>query len=382
MQKLYDRSTRQFPREFPMAVAAAFLLLSGCHNDVTTTNPPTPVRVTTVSTSDTDSGVRYSANVVANSQVNLAFKSSGYVETISQRKGADGRVRPLETGDTVASGEVLASVRHADYTDRVAQAKAQVAQAAATFEHAHQDFLRASNLFSTESITKAQFDSAKASDDSNAAALENAKAALSQAETGLRDCVLRSPLSGWVLERQIEVGSLVGTGSPAFTIADTHVVKAVFGLPDTMIHRVRLGDPQSITTISVPGELRGRITSISPSADPKSRVFSVEVTIPNSDNRLKSGMIATLALANEKLQQPALVVPLSAVVRSTKSSGGFAVFVVSESGGKTIARERDVMVGMTIGNNIAVMRGLQPGEQVVSVGASEIRDGNQVQVLL
>lgn len=382
MRKGIELSTRQFSWNFYKALAPAALILAGCHHDTTATNPPTPVRITAVSTSDAASGARYSANVVANSQVSLAFKSGGYVESISQRKGADGRVRPLESGDTVAEGEVLASVRQTDYADRVAQAKAQVAQAAAGFEHAHQDFLRASNLFSSESITKAQFDSAKASDDSNAAALENAKASLSQAETALRDCVLRSPMSGWVLDRQIEVGTLVGSGNPAFTVADTHVVKAVFGLPDTMIHHVRLGEPQSLTTISIPGELRGRITSISPSADPKSRVFSVEVTIPNADNRLKSGMIATLALANEKLQQPAMVVPLSAVVRSTKSSGGFAVFVVSESGGKTIVRERDVLVGMTIGNNIAVMHGLQPGEQVVSVGASEIRDGNQVQVLL
>jgi len=382
MRKNNERSARLFLWESRMALAVAFLSLTGCHHDTAGTNPPTPVRVTAVLTSDAASGVRYSANVIADSQVSLAFKSGGYVESISLRRGADGRVRPLETGDTVAAGEVLASVRQADYADRVAQAKAQVTQAAATFDHAHEDFLRASNLFSSESITKAQFDSAKASNDSNAAALENAKASLSQAETALRDCVLRSPISGWVLDRQIEVGSLVGSGNAAFTIADTHVVKAVFGLPDTMIHRVRLGEPQSITTISVPGELRGRITSISPSADPKSRVFSVEVSIPNSDNRLKSGMIATLALANEQLQQPAMVVPLSAVVRSTKSSGGFAVFVVSESGGKTIVRERDVMVGMTIGNNIAVMHGLQPGEQVVSIGASEIRDGNQVQVLL
>lgn len=363
-------------------LAASLLTLSGCQQEQAVTNPPTPVRVTAVVTSEAAFGARYSANVVANSQVSLAFKSGGYVEAISQRKGADGRIRPLESGDAVSAGEILASVRQTEYADRVAQAKAQVAQAAASFEHAHQDFLRASNLFSSESITKAQFDAAKASDEANAAALENAKAALSQAETALRDCVLRAPMSGWILDRQIEVGSLVGTGSPAFTIADTRVVKAVFGLPDTMIHRVHLGDPESVTTISVPGELRGRITSISPSADPKSRVFSVEVTLSNPDNRLKPGMVATLALASEKFQQPAVVVPLSAVVRSTKSAEGFAVFVVSESGGKTIAREREVKVGETIGNNIAVTQGLQPGEQVVSVGASEIRDGNPVQVLL
>src|SRR5262249_11242991 len=150
--------------------------------------------------------------------------------------------------DTVAEGEVLATVRQVEYADRVQQAKAQVVQAAAAFDHAHQDFERASNLFSADSLTKSQYDAAKATNDANSAALENAKAALSQAETALRDCTLRSPLTGWVLDRQIEVGSLVGTGSPAFTVTDTHVVKVVFGLPDTLIRRVHLGDSQSITT--------------------------------------------------------------------------------------------------------------------------------------
>jgi multidrug efflux system membrane fusion protein len=327
-------------------------------------------------------GIRYSANIVANSQVNLAFKSGGYVESIGQRKGADGRVRPLEAGDAVTKGEALATVRQSEYADKVAQAEAQVAQAKAAFEKSRLDFQRASNLFSSDSLTKSQYDSAKAANDANAGALESAKAALAQARTALNDCTLRSPLNGWVLERDVEIGSLASAGSLGFVVADTHVVKALFGVPDTIISRVHLGDRQTMTTISVPGEIRGRVTSISPSADPKSRVFTVEVSIPNPDNRLKSGMIATLAFGSGKILQSPLIVPLSAVVRSSKTRDAFAVFVVEGSGENTVAHERDVKVGNTIGNNIAVLQGLQAGEHVVSVGATEIKDGDQVRVLL
>jgi RND family efflux transporter MFP subunit len=381
MDTVGERDTKPFPTKTSLAALAASLVLWGCSHETPVANSGTPVRVTAVSTSDAAAGIRYSANVVANSQVTLAFKSGGYVESITQRKGADGRVRPLEVGDAVSAGEVLAKVREGDYADRVAQAKAQVAQAKAAFEKSRLDFERASNLQAKDSLTKAQYDAAQGSNDANAAALENAEAALSQAQTALNDCTIRSAMSGWVLERNIEVGSLAGTGTSAFVIADTRVVKAAFGVPDTMIGRIRLGDPQSVSTISVPGAIRGRVTSISPSADPKSRVFSVEVTIPNADNRLKPGLIATLALGGEKRAQTAMVVPLSAVVRSSKTSGGFAVYVVGQTGGNTIARERDVQVGETIGNNIAVMQGLQAGEQVISVGATEIRDGEQVRVL-
>jgi len=360
----------------------SILSLGGCSRDTAVANPPAPVRVTVVSTSDAIAGIRYSANIVANSQVSLAFKSGGYIASIAQRKGADGRVRPLQSGDAVRTGEVLATVRQGDYADRVAQAKAQVEQARAAFEKSRLDYQRASNLFSSDSLTKSQYDAAKAAHDANEAALENAKAGLAQAETALNDCTLRSPMNGWVLERDIEVGSLVGPGSPGFVVADTHVVKAVFGVPDTVINRVRLGDRQTITTISVPGQIQGRVTSISPSADPKSRVFSVELSIPNGDNRLKSGIVATLDLGSDKTTNPPLVVPLSAVVRSSKTPGGFAVFVVEQSGVGTVARERDVKVGGTIGNNIAILQGLQPAERVVSVGATEIKDGDQVRVLL
>jgi RND family efflux transporter MFP subunit len=370
--------------QFASALAAASLLLCGCASEKPMEKPRTSVRVVPVSTSGAAGGTRYSATVTPKAQVNLVFKSGGYVESITQRTGADGRVRPLEAGDKVAEGEVLAKVRESDYTDRVTQAAAQVAQAKAAFEKSHLDFERASNLYSSNSITKAQFDAAKATDDANNAALKNVQAALSQAQTALSDSTLRSPMNGVVVERDIEVGTLAGPGAPAFVIADTRVVKVVFGVPDTAVQRIHLGDAQRISTLTLAGEITGRVTSISPSADSKSRVFSVEVSIGNTDNRLKPGMIATLAIGNEKAAAQAaaaVVVPLSAVVRSSKNGGEFAVFVIAQDAGNAVARERDVKVGETIGNNIAVLQGLRQGEQVVSAGATEIRDGEKVSVL-
>jgi len=365
-------------------MAAVSLLLWGCSSEKPMEKPRTPVRVVPVSTSGVAGGTRYSASVTPNAQVNLVFKSGGYVESITQRTGADGRVRPLEAGDKVSAGEVLAKIRESDFTDRVTQAAAQVAQAKTTYDKAHLDFERASNLYSSNSLTKAQFDAAKAADDANNAALKNAQAAMSQAQTALSDSTLRSPMNGVVVERDIEVGTLAGPGATAFVIADTRVVKVVFGVPDTAIQRIHLGDSQQISTLTLPGEITGRVTSISPSADPKSRVFSVEVSIGNGDNRLKPGMIATLALGNAKAAAQAaavVVVPLSAVVRSSRTGGEFAVFVIAQDAGNAVVRERDVKVGETIGNNIAVLQGLQQGEQVVSAGATEIRDGEKVSVL-
>ena len=349
-----------------LALLAVAALSSSCSHDTTTT-PPTPVRVTSVGTFEGSGGIRYSANINAFTQVTLSFKSAGYVDNIAQRKGADGRIRVLQVGDPVTQDEVLAHIREGDYLDKLNSAKAQLAQAQAAYDKTQLDFERASKLLSSDSLTKAQYDTVKASFDSDAAGLANAKANLQLATTALNDCSLRSPINGWVVERDVEIGALAATGTQAFIVADTHLVKAVFGVPDT--------------TSSLPGEFHGKITAVSPSADPKSRVFSVEVTIPNGDNRLKPGMVATLSVGAGKIEQPTTVVPLSAVVRSSKHADGFAVFVIEDQGGKSFAHERVVEIGDTLGNMISVTQGLKVGENVVVVGGTQIKDGDEIRVI-
>jgi membrane fusion protein, multidrug efflux system len=356
-------------------------LCAGCGQREAPAHEPTPVRVGLVGTLEESGGLRYSANIDALTQVNLAFKSGGYVDWIAQRKGADGRTRILQTGDRVSPGEIIARVRDSEYADKANSAKAQVDQAQANYDKAKLDFERATNLYKSDSYTKAQYDQAKATFDSGAASVEGAKANWQQAKTALADCSLHSPLAGWVLSRDVEVGGLVGNGTAAFVLADTHLVKAVFGVPDTRVGSVKLGAPQTILTTSLPNEFHGRVTSVSPSADPKSRVFSVEVTIPNSDSRLKPGMIATLTLGTGRLEQPTTIVPLSAVVRSSQHADGFAVFILTKQGEKSIVSERSVEIGDTLGNSIGITKGLKPGQSIVITGSTLVKDGDQVKVI-
>jgi RND family efflux transporter MFP subunit len=374
-------TTSDAGRNLVLATSLAATLCTGCQDRHLPAPIATPVRVSPAETLQENAGLRYSANIEALTQVSLAFKSAGYVDRIIQRKGADGRTRILQVGDRVSRGETLAHVRESEYSDKVNSAKAQVDQAQANYDKAKLDFERATNLYKTDSYTKAQYDAAKAALDSGAAAVESAKASWQQARTGLADTSLQSPLTGWVLSRDGEIGALVGNGSPAFVLADTHLVKAVFGVPDTRVGLAKLGAQQTITTSSLPDEFRGRITSVSPSADPKSRVFSVEVTLSNADNRLKPGMIATLTLGAGKLEQVTTVIPLSAVVRSSQHPDGFAVFVLAKHGEKTVVGERPVEIGDTFGNLISITKGLKPGEPVVITGGTLIKDGDEVKVI-
>lgn len=377
-------SSHQYPERLPflLVLACSFPFVVGCERSQTQQpHAATPVRVTSVATLAESGGLKYSANIEALTEVTLAFKSGGYVDRIVERKGADGRMRILQVGDRVRQGEVLARVRESEYTDRVNVEKASLDQAQASYEKAKLDFDRASSLYKTDSFTKAQYDAAKAAFDSGTALVESAAASWQQAKTNRSDCALVSPLTGWVLSRNVEVGTLAATGTAAFVLADIHLVKAVFGVPDTRVSYAQLGAAQTITTNSLPGEFRGKITSVSPSADPKSRVFSVEVTIPNPDNKLKPGMIATLVLDASREAQPAIVVPLSSVVRSSQHADGFAVFVVFDQAGRSFAHERSVALGETVGNMISITSGLKTGETIVVTGSTEVKGGDEVKVI-
>src|SRR5215471_4359078 len=354
---------------------------SGCSRAASEPRPLTPVRVAQVQNIATGSETRYSANIVPNAQVDVTFKSGGYVVSIRQIAGIDGRMRSIDTGDWVSRGTVLAVVRQQDYTDRREQAQSQLARAQADYDHAKLSFDRTSNLYSSQSATKPEFDQAKAQYDSSIASLNNAKASLAEAQTALDDSSLRAPFDGWVIKRSVDVGALVGPTGAAFTIADTRSVRAVFGVPDNGMGRIKLGQRQAVTTDSFPEEFYGRVSAISAAADPKSRVYSVEVTIPNPRNQLKSGMIASLVLEGEILPTSVLAVPLSAVIRDPQNTEGFAVLIAEGMGDPVTIRSRNVELGDAYGNMIQVLSGLKTGERVVTAGSTLVRSGERVRVM-
>jgi RND family efflux transporter MFP subunit len=137
-----------------------------------------------------------------------------------------------------------------------------------------------------------------------------------------------------------------------------------------------------VKTESLPGtEFQGQITRISPAADPKSRVFEIEVTIPNPSRSLKAGMIASLEVAAAAPQKPVTVVPVSAIVRARNQPDQYAVFVVEDTGGRTIARSRNVKLGEALGNTIVALEGVSAGERIITAGASQAIDGQTVQII-
>lgn len=371
-----NRSTRT-TTTLPLALAAA-ALLGACSHEKSRSTPATPVKVAAAAPVEAPRGHRYSANVQPRAQVTVAFRSSGYVESIARAGG-----HTLQPGDTVSKGTLLASVRQADTAARVGQARASLVEAEAGAERARLDLARAESLYGTKSLTRPDLDAARAGARMGDARVAAARAQLVAAELAHEDTRLVAPIDGVVLARSIEEGSLAAPGLAGFVLADTETVKAVFGVPDVVVESLRLGTPIAVSAQAIPGlPFDGHVTAISPSADPASRVFDVEVTIPNRAGRLKAGMVAAVEIKGAT-EAPATVlpsVPLSAVLKSPKD-GGYAVFVVESSGETTAARARPVRLGDIAANQVVVLEGVKAGENVIVTGASLLADGEAVRVI-
>jgi RND family efflux transporter MFP subunit len=422
-----------------LVILVSLGLTFGCTKAETKERPLKPVRVKAAEKRAAGGGgVRYSASIRANSQVELAFKVGGYVEGLAQVRDAAGGWRHLQAGDVVSKGTVLARLRQSDYLAKVNQAgaqqaeartaletvnaqlneasaavetsRAQVADAQATFDRAALDFERAKALYAAESMTKTDYDAARAQYEAAKARLDSARSQLAvaqarivttrsqagQAEAKIKtaaavreeasiplgDTALKAPISAVVIERRVEVGALVAPNQPGFVLADLISVKAAFGVPDLALQQMKLGDTLKLSTDALPGEeFTGHVSRVSPSADPTSRVFEVEVTIPNPVGLLKPGMITSIQVQEGAPRAEAPAVPLTAIVRPKESPDAYAVYVVEERGGKRFARLRRVTLGEAFGNAVVLTDGVREGEQVITTGATLVADGEPVQII-
>lgn len=372
------------PPAWPLLLSAA-LAVSACHREPPAPEPRTvTVRIAPATTLGGVGAARYSASVTPNTQVDVSFKANGYIVQIRQLRGADGRMRDLQQGDTVKKGTVLAKLRNAEYLDKVTTATANLEKANASLEKATADFKRATDLIATESITQPDYDSAKREYETAQASVLGANAQLDEARINLAYTDLIAPLDGVVLSRKIEVGGLVGPGTVGFVMADLSSVKVVFNVADVTLRNLVLGESVEITTESFPGRtFSGKVTAVAPSADTKTRGFEIEVSIANPRGDLKDGMVAALRLPGTApaAAAAALAVPLSAVVRSKSDASGYSVFVVADSGGNQVARMRAVQLGQVHGDSIAVVSGVDPSDRIIVTGGTIVTDGDRVRIV-
>ena len=366
-----------------IALLIATFAMAGCDRQKPLHQPPQAVQAQKIELQPGTAGeVRFSATVAPDMEVPLAFRVPGYVVSLKQVRGQDGRMRDIAEGDHISRGAMLVRIRASEYQDKVKQASSQVEAAEAAALRAQLDFDRATRLFAAQSITKPEMDSARAQYDATQAEVRAAKAQNSESQISLGDTSLVAPFDGDIVKKSIDLGAFVGPGTPVLSLANTDIVKILVGVPDLAIRSVKLGQAINLEIDAFPNrKFPAHISRIASAADPVTKNFDVEVAIPNHEHLLKPGMIGSLHIATdgEPVETAAMRIPISAVVQSP--DGSYGVFVVSGSAGGAIARLRPIGIGAVAGTDVTVTNGLAPGENIITTGANLLKDGQRVEVL-
>lgn len=388
----------------------ALSVLAGCGNRTQKPGPaPVPVQTEIVATQQVQPTWNYSGEIRPDTEVQLAFKEPGYIAGLYQVKGVDGRLRDLQVGDEVPAGATLAHLRRSDYEatlksavgqqssmqGAVEAAQAALQRAKADQLKADQDFNRAQALYAAQAMTRPDYDAAVEQHASAAASVEAAireiearqgqlNAALGQttsARISLGDTSLTAPMPGVIVEKNVERGTLVAAGTNAFTLDDTRIVKVDFGVPGNIVGDFKLGSDVPVQLEALQGRtLTGRITEIAASANRESRVFNVEVSLPNRDRAIKVGMIAEVHIEQGPAQSEP-VVPMTALMTTDSGSNSYSVFTVEERDGKQFAHLKSVRIGHTYGNSVLIEEGLLPGETIIVNRANQLTDGSPIRVV-
>src|SRR3984957_19875612 len=232
---------KRLARLFIVVEIIAALAISGCGHKEAAAPDSIPVTVQTIATATGTAGGAYSANIVADTQVDVSFKVNGYVQSILQVKAADGKLRNVQAGDAVTTGAVLAVVKDDTYRNSLTKAQSELQNSRASLSKAKADFTRYTHLLEQRVVAKADYDAVKQQYESAQASVGASQAAVQQAQVDLDDCKLKSPMSALVLDRKIEVGTLVAPNTTGFQIGDTNKVKVVFGVPGAIVGDLKPG---------------------------------------------------------------------------------------------------------------------------------------------
>jgi RND family efflux transporter MFP subunit len=389
---------------------AVLSVLAGCGTKKQKAGPePVPVNAEIVATQQVQPSWSYSGEIHPDTEVQLAFKEPGYIAALYHVKGADGRMRDVQVGDEIPAGAALAHLRRSDYEASLNSAvgqqssmqgaldasRAELDRAKADQTKTDLDFDRAQALYAAKAMTRPDYDAAVEQHKTATANVEAAmrqiearrgqvNAALAQtvsARINLGDTNLIAPMPGVIVEKNVEPGCLVAAGTSAFTLDDTRVVKVNFGVPDAMLANLKLGSAVPVQLEALHGQtLTGRITEIAASANRQSRVFNVEVTLPNGHRSLKVGMIASIRIERADAQTVP-VVPLTALMTAESGSNSYSVFTVEERDGKQFAQLKSVRVGETYGKSVVIDEGLTPGERIIVNRTNQLSDGSPIRVV-
>lgn len=317
--------------------------------------------------------------------------ATGYV--VAQRKAevaskGTGRLAFLgfEEGDTVAAGQVIASLDNSDIKAALDQARAILTQTEADTLNAGRAFRRATELRKTGAVTDATREDAEARYQSAVASTEAARAAVKVAEVNLENTFIRAPFAGTVLTKNAEVGEIVApfassssSKGSVVTLADMTSLEVEADVAEANINKVIVGQPCEIVLDAYPTvRYPGKVKKIVPTADRSRATVLTKVSFDRIDDKVLPEMSARVNFfldgASPDRQQPTLLSVAKDAL--TNRDGQTVVFRVEGEYVTAVA----VKTGRELGKTVEILEGLTAGEIVVLSPPGKLATGQKIEI--
>ncbi|HEV8121852.1 MAG TPA: efflux RND transporter periplasmic adaptor subunit [Candidatus Polarisedimenticolia bacterium] len=318
--------------------------------------PPEAVTTVVAKSTQWDRAVTAIGSIVAVHGVSMSADLPGVVEKIT-----------FESGQKVREGDLLVNLD-------TRQETAQLASARAKLQLAEYDLVRIKGLHEQGIVPQADLDSAEATE-------QQAKAGTAEIEATIARKTIRAPFSGVLGIRQINLGQYLKAGDPIVSLQSLDPIYAHFSVPQQQVPQVHVGSDVRVGAEGLTQDITGKVTAIDATADPDTRNVQIQATLANPGHLLRPGMFAR---ASVLLPEKSEVVPLpsSSVLYAPYGDTVFIVETMQGKDGKDYkgVRQQVVKLGPSHGDQVAILSGVKPGEEVVTSGVFKLRNGAAVLV--
>ncbi len=352
-----------------IALAGAIVMSAGlaaCSKQEAAPEPLRAVRTMVVGRDAAGGEAVYAAEIRARTESRLGFRVAGKLMS-----------RPVELGQAVRKGQLLAELDVADLGLGAEAAQAAVRAAQVNAEQAASDFKRFEDLHAQGYISAADLERRQNTVRTAQATLEQARAQAAVQGNQARYSKLLADVSGVVTAVEAEPGAVLGAGTPVVRLAQDGPRDVVFQVPEDQVGalRVLLGKAGAlrVTLWGADGKpLAATLREVAAAADPVGRTFLAKASLGKDAGEVRLGQTATVSL-NRPVREDVRRLPLSAVAES----GGRSVVWVLDAAAMSV-QPVPVVTGTPDGNQVVVTEGLQPGQEIVTAGLHVLTPGQKV----
>lgn len=343
-----------YPPLFLLSLIVILLTFPACGGEEMSENSEDdtaiiPVEVSSVSRGNISAYYSNTATLEAEHEATVVSKVRGIIEEIY-----------VEEGNMVQAGQVIAKIEDDQYQIEADRAKA-------TLDRLYNEYQRNKELFERELIAAETYQNSQYE-------YESQKATYDLAELNLEYTSVKSPISGVISRRHVKEGNMIGIDQPMYRVTDFTPLQAILHIPEHEMSKIRKNQRAELRVDALPNQtFAGHVERISPVVDSETGTFKVTIYVDETKELLRPGMFGRVKIVYDTRENTQMI-PKSAVISEDLAQ---SVYVIKDS----LAFKKEIVTGYTNGSNVEVLKGLDDGEMVVTIGQGSLQDSSKVSVI-